>query len=91
MSKFTRVLLFALVCQISLSAEEGGHCRKCEIMRDYNSKHPSKYQYYEDYLKDLEEKGADAVNPSSEDLPPDVKFIMGQEKETLEKTEKKKS
>lgn len=80
MRKFATFLFFAALCELSLQAGESGHCTKCEVMRKYNEGHPSKYTYYDDYLKDLREKGADAVNPSKEDLPPDVKFIMNQEK-----------
>lgn len=79
MRKFATFLFLATLCQLSLQAAEG-HCRKCEVMKDYYKDHPSKYKYYEDYLKDLEEKGADAVEPDPKDLPPDVKFIMDQQK-----------
>lgn len=37
-------------------------CHKCEIVRDYNKKHPGEYEYYDDYLKNHEEN----VNPSLE-------------------------
>lgn len=84
------VLLFTVLLQSSLSAAEGGFCRKCELMREYHKNNPSKYQFYDDYLKDLEEKGAEAVSPNEEDLPPDVQFIMGQKREVLEKEQKSK-
>lgn len=88
-------LLIALTFQVSLLANEGGHCVKCEIMKDYYKKNPSKNQYYDDYyyddyLKDLEKKGASSADPSPEDLPPDVKFIMNMEREGPDSGAKKK-
>jgi hypothetical protein len=90
MLRLATFILFATVCQLSLNAAEGGFCRKCEVMKDYYKKNPSKYKYYEDYLKEVDEKGADSANPSAENLPPDVKFIMEQEKVGSQKVEKKK-
>lgn len=29
-------------------------CKKCQLVREYNEKNPSKYEFYEDYLKDKE-------------------------------------
>lgn len=26
-------------------------CEKCEVIREYNKKHPGDYEYYEDYLE----------------------------------------
>jgi len=90
MRRLAFLLLFATFSQSSLPAAEGGFCRKCNIMREYHKNNPSKYKYYDDYLKDLEEKGAEAVAPSTEDLPPDVQFIMSQEKEVVEKEKESK-
>ncbi|MFQ5729347.1 MAG: hypothetical protein ACE5GN_03195, partial [Waddliaceae bacterium] len=52
----------------------------CEVLREYHRNNPSKYEFYDDYLKDLEEKGMEAVNPSAEDLPPEIEYIMNAEK-----------
>ena len=57
-------------------------CTKCKVLQEYHRENPSKYKYYEDYLKDVEEKGADAVNTPPEELPPDVRRIMNPEEET---------
>ncbi len=51
-------------------------CRKCQVLREYHKKNPSKYTYYDDYLKDLKENGEEAVNPQFEDLPKDVQYIV---------------
>jgi len=80
MKKLATFIIFATFCSSALSAAAQGHCRKCEIMNKYNKEHPSNHEYYEDYLKDLKEKGAEGVDPSVEDLPQDVKQIMKQEK-----------
>lgn len=74
------VLILVGVSLSTTAFAEEGFCRKCQVMREYHREHPSKYTYYEDYLKDLEEKGATAVNPSEKDLPPDVEYIMHPEK-----------
>ncbi len=29
-------------------------CKKCQLVREFNEKNPSKYEFYEDYLKDKE-------------------------------------
>ena len=72
---FIHLFLMVLFSVSSLLADEG-NCNKCRILNQYHQDHPSKYEYYDDYLKDLEEKGADQVNPNPKDLPDDVKFIM---------------
>jgi hypothetical protein len=79
MLRLATFILFATICQLSLNAAEGGFCRKCEVMKDYYKKNPTKFKYYEDYLKESEEKGADS-SKSSDNLPSDVKLIMEQEK-----------
>lgn len=45
---------------LSLFAEEEGPvCKKCQIIREYNAAHPeNNYQYYDDYISDLEKKRA---------------------------------
>ena len=39
----------------SLSADSDNFCSKCDKFRDYHKKNPSKYEFYEDYLKDVDE------------------------------------
>ena len=73
MRKLVILHILAALCQTSFLA--ASDCPRCDIMRDYNAKHPSKYQYYDDYLKDLKEKGAENVDVKPEDLPPEVRFI----------------
>ena len=75
MSRFALFTVIFASSLFSLNADDN-FCRKCQVMRDYHAKNPSKYEYYDDYLKDLEEKGEQAVNPRFEDLPEDVQFIV---------------
>lgn len=72
-------ILFTLVFTASLSAS-GGYCPKCEIMKKYNSEHPSSHVYYEDYLESLKNKETGEKKASEEKLPDDVRQIMNQEK-----------
>lgn len=60
-------------------------CRKCQILNEYHKKNPSQYIYYEDYLKDVNEKGEEAVNPRYEDLPEDVQRIVDPERKAPKK------
>ena len=53
-------LVYLFVAAFSLGSmgyaeQDGGTCIKCEKNREYNRTHPSKYVYYEDYLKDQQE------------------------------------
>lgn len=51
-----RWVLFSALAVSSFSiAEEEPVCHKCEIIREYNKKHPGDYEYYEDYLKHQKE------------------------------------
>jgi hypothetical protein len=85
MSRFALLTAIFASSTFYLSADDN-FCRKCQVMRDYHAKNPSKYEYYDDYLKDLEENGEQAVNPKLEDLPEDVKIIMGAEKASGKKS-----
>lgn len=85
-----RLAMLLVFVQSGSALAEGGHCRKCEVMNEYHKNNPSKFQYYDDYIKDLEEKGASKADPSAQDLPPDVKFIMDLESVGTEVTEKRK-
>jgi len=70
-------LLAAVISSAVFTVEaDDNFCRKCQVMREYHKKNPCQYEYYDDYLKDLEENGEDAVNPKFEDLPPDVQEIV---------------
>ena len=80
MGRLSTFILFAILCgSISLHADDN-FCRKCQVLREYHQKNPSKYEFYDDYLKDLEEKGAEAVNISPEDMPPEIQYIVNPEK-----------
>lgn len=72
--------IYHLVCFPSSLFSDDNFCHKCEVMKEYHAKNPSKYVYYEDYLRDLEEKGEEAVNPRFEDLPEEVQFIVDPKK-----------
>lgn len=85
MSRFALFMIFFASSSFYLNADDN-FCRKCQVMRDYHAKNPSKYEYYDDYLKDLEEKGEQAVNPRFEDLPEDVQIIMDAEKASDKKS-----
>ncbi|NGX42214.1 MAG: hypothetical protein K940chlam7_00491 [Chlamydiae bacterium] len=85
MSRLATFLLITILCGFVNLHGDDNFCHKCEVLREYHSKNPSKYEFYDDYLKDLEEKGADAVNLSIEDLPPEIQYIMDPEKKVVEK------
>lgn len=85
MSRFVLFLSFFSVSSLFLQADDN-FCRKCQVMRDYHAKNPSKYEYYDDYLKDLEENGEQAVNPKFEDLPEDVQYIVDPDKARSKKS-----
>lgn len=84
----TRNILIILTLALSSSSlwSDDNFCRKCQVMKEYHAKNPSKYKYYDDYLKDLEEKGADVVNPKFEDMPEDVQFIIDPERKNGKKS-----
>ncbi|CCB92216.1 putative uncharacterized protein [Waddlia chondrophila 2032/99] len=65
----------------SLQADDN-FCRKCQVLREYHEKNPSKYKYYDDYLKDLEEKGEGAVSPRLEEMPEEVRRIVDPDKKS---------
>jgi len=65
-SKFS-IGLFLLLSVATNMYAAGESCKKCEALRDYHSKNPSKYTYYEDYLEDLEKNGG--VLPEDPDFP----------------------
>ncbi len=48
-------VLFLLFSAAPIHAEEetGPVCKKCEMIREYNKQHPNNYEYYEDYLKEI--------------------------------------
>ena len=81
-----RVTLFTAMFTSSLFSLQANDnfCRKCQVLREYHSKNPSKYEYYDDYLKDLDEKGEDAVNPRNREIPDDVRRIMESESKSGE-------
>jgi len=61
--------LTVLICGIHMSVfASAGICTKCEKIREYNRAHPSKYTYYEDYLKDKEEEEEEASCGSENDF-----------------------
>lgn len=80
MNRLFCVLSLATVLMGAHLYGEEAFCRKCHILREYHEKNPSKYEYYDDYLKDIEKYGEEAVNPSLKDLPEDVQFIMDPKK-----------
>lgn len=56
MTKLT-FIIFGLVCGLFIIADAEPVCHKCEIIREYNRTHKeTDFIYYEDYLKDKEEK-----------------------------------
>lgn len=58
--KMTLILSFTMcansVGMVALHAE-GAVCHKCEEIREYNKTHHKNYDYYEDYLKEVQEGG----------------------------------
>lgn len=66
------LLFFGLVSSSFMCVEaEEPVCHKCQIIREYNRTHKeTDFIYYEDYLKDKEEK---AKQKSSGDQPADQK------------------
>lgn len=80
MKKLAVFSVLTIFYSAALLAAGPGNCRKCDIMNKYNKEHPSQYKYYDDYLKDLKEKGAEGVDSSDEEIPDDVQQIMSQEK-----------
>jgi len=56
MNRYLFSFASGMIALISISLAEEPVCKKCQIIREYNAEHPSKDQYYEDYLK---EKGSD--------------------------------
>lgn len=85
MSRFALFTLFFSLTSLFLHADDN-FCRKCQVMRDYHAKNPSKYEYYDDYLKDLEENGEQAVNPKFEDLPENVQMIVDPDRSSQKKS-----
>ncbi len=76
-------ILFVSITLLSTQAwSDENFCRKCKVLNDYHKNNPSPYKYYDDYLKDVEEKGEDAVNPRFEDLPEDVQAIVDPSKKS---------
>jgi len=86
MQKFNLFLLL-MTLGGALGAGETGFCRKCETLKEYHKNNPSKYTFYEDYLKELEATGQDPNLPTEDELPPDVKFIINLEKVGVETQE----
>lgn len=52
--KSLTLTLFALFISFSGLSYAEAVCKKCQLVREYNEKNPSKYEFYEDYLKDKE-------------------------------------
>lgn len=60
---------------------DGGVCKKCEQVREFNEKNKSKYEFYEDYLKDkkagvaeeIRFMGDEANSPSKSDKESNLK------------------
>lgn len=40
-------------------------CKKCEVIREYNKKHPGDYEYYDDYIKAQSNKKEEMKKPTS--------------------------
>lgn len=77
MQRYAFFLMTTIFCLKLFTLDAQNACRKCHILRDYHENHPSKYEYYEDYLKDVEGKRGQSIR--GDELPPDVKFIMDKE------------
>lgn len=60
------LVLFILGFSLNLYGEEG-FCRKCHLIREYNKKNHANYDYYDDYLKDVD---------SGKVTPDDPDFIL---------------
>lgn len=62
MKKFalTSLSLF-LLSSLYATDSEGAVCKKCQLVREFNEQHPSKYEFYDDYLKDKEDGVAEDV------------------------------
>lgn len=52
MKKIALFTLFSIILVNFAQSEEV--CKKCQLVREYNDKNPSKYEFYDDYLKDKE-------------------------------------
>lgn len=72
--------LFFILLPVMAYAD-GGVCKKCELVREFNEKHPSKYEFYEDYLKDKKAGVAEDIrftdeeanSPSESGIKPNLK------------------
>jgi hypothetical protein len=57
-----KINLAVLTILISLSsASYAEDCKKCVLVREFNQENPSKYEFYEDYLKDKKEGKAEEI------------------------------
>ena len=81
-------IVFSLLLSVIFAPVQAddNFCRKCQVLREYHEQNPSKYTYYDDYLKDLSEKGEQAVNPQFKDLPKDVQYIVDPAQASKEKS-----
>jgi hypothetical protein len=65
----------SLTCGLFVIADAEPVCHKCEVIREYNRTHKeSDFTYYEDYLKDKEEKTKQnsTQNPPKEEKAPET-------------------
>lgn len=55
----------------ALFANDSNVCKKCQLVREFNKKNPSQYEYYDDYLKDKEAGLAEDIRFNENDLNKD--------------------
>ncbi len=69
MKKIT-LSLFTLATFINAAVygNDSGVCKRCQLVREFNKKNPSQYEYYDDYLKDKEAGLAEDIQFSEDEL-----------------------
>jgi hypothetical protein len=72
-----KLIILITMCSV-FHLHGAGTCKKCEMLRKYHQENPCPYEYYEDYLKALEEKKAIPKNVKSEE--PEVPEVTEQKK-----------
>lgn len=66
MKKLSLSLLTLFISLNTLTAADGGICKRCQLVNEYNLEHPSKYEFYDDYLKDKEAGIAEEIRFTDE-------------------------
>lgn len=70
---FMKILTVIFTLFVSIAIAEEAGCAKCKLARDYHDKNPSKYEYYDDYLKDKAKGIAEDIRYTGENKETDTK------------------